>query len=148
MGKNQDPGTGINIPDPQHCFKKLRFLRFRFHNTDVKRSLYTVLYCTVPVDEVLSHGEDGLDAVRIGGQLGLECLVLLVLGLDIGRILDDTWRYHQFHPILAIFGSVPDTDFWNLHDSDPELFCTDLDSVSTSKKMNNNLDFCCLVTFL
>jgi hypothetical protein len=19
MGKNQDPGTGINIPDPQHC---------------------------------------------------------------------------------------------------------------------------------
>ncbi len=20
MGKNQDPGSGINIPDPQHCF--------------------------------------------------------------------------------------------------------------------------------
>jgi hypothetical protein len=19
MGKNQDPGSGINIPDPQHC---------------------------------------------------------------------------------------------------------------------------------
>jgi hypothetical protein len=21
MGKNQDPGSGINIPDPQQCFK-------------------------------------------------------------------------------------------------------------------------------
>ncbi len=21
MGKNQDPGSGTNIPDPQHCFK-------------------------------------------------------------------------------------------------------------------------------
>jgi hypothetical protein len=21
MGKNQDPGSGINIPDPQHCKK-------------------------------------------------------------------------------------------------------------------------------
>jgi hypothetical protein len=21
MGKNQDPGSGINIPDPQHWFK-------------------------------------------------------------------------------------------------------------------------------
>jgi hypothetical protein len=21
MGKNQDPGSGINIPDPQHCYK-------------------------------------------------------------------------------------------------------------------------------
>jgi hypothetical protein len=21
MGKNQDPGSGINIPDPQHCEK-------------------------------------------------------------------------------------------------------------------------------
>ncbi len=44
MGKNQDPGSGINIPDLPHCIilylvpvpvplvKKLRF-RFRFHNT-------------------------------------------------------------------------------------------------------------------
>jgi hypothetical protein len=55
----------------------------------VKRSLHTALYCTVPVDEVLSHGEDGLDAVRIGGKLGLEGLVLLMLRLDIGRILDE-----------------------------------------------------------
>ncbi len=22
MGKNQDPGSGINIPDPPHCFHK------------------------------------------------------------------------------------------------------------------------------
>jgi hypothetical protein len=21
MGKNQDPGSGINIPDPQHCLQ-------------------------------------------------------------------------------------------------------------------------------
>jgi hypothetical protein len=21
MGKNQDPGSGINIPDPQHCIQ-------------------------------------------------------------------------------------------------------------------------------
>jgi hypothetical protein len=26
LGKNQDPGSGINIPDPQHCL--------RIHNTD------------------------------------------------------------------------------------------------------------------
>ncbi len=24
MGKNQDPGSGINIPDPQHCWKVCR----------------------------------------------------------------------------------------------------------------------------
>jgi hypothetical protein len=24
MGKNQDPGSGINIPDPQHCWEKNR----------------------------------------------------------------------------------------------------------------------------
>jgi hypothetical protein len=28
MGKNQDPGSGINIPDPQHCISKISFLRF------------------------------------------------------------------------------------------------------------------------
>jgi hypothetical protein len=22
MGRNRDPGSGINIPDPQHCFSK------------------------------------------------------------------------------------------------------------------------------
>jgi hypothetical protein len=25
MGKNQDPGSGINIPDPQHCCVELFF---------------------------------------------------------------------------------------------------------------------------
>ncbi len=30
MGKNQDPGSGINIPDSPHCrFKKLNFMRIR-----------------------------------------------------------------------------------------------------------------------
>ncbi len=27
MGKNQDPGSGINIPDPQHWFLVVRFLK-------------------------------------------------------------------------------------------------------------------------
>jgi hypothetical protein len=27
MGKNPDPGSGINIPDPQHCFF-FNFVRF------------------------------------------------------------------------------------------------------------------------
>jgi hypothetical protein len=26
MGKNEDPGSGINIPDPQHCFYGFNFL--------------------------------------------------------------------------------------------------------------------------
>ena len=35
MGKNQDPGSGINIPDPQHCGPAIRFcaqlcLRLRY----------------------------------------------------------------------------------------------------------------------
>jgi hypothetical protein len=25
MGKNQDPGSGINIPDPQHCLLDTTF---------------------------------------------------------------------------------------------------------------------------
>jgi hypothetical protein len=33
MGKNLDPGSGINIPDPQHClrvtFKPSIYLRYR-----------------------------------------------------------------------------------------------------------------------
>jgi hypothetical protein len=26
MGKNQDPGSGINIPDPQHCLSNCRII--------------------------------------------------------------------------------------------------------------------------
>jgi hypothetical protein len=29
MGKNQDLGSGINIPDPQHCFKYLLHLLYK-----------------------------------------------------------------------------------------------------------------------
>ncbi len=29
MGKNQDPGSGINIPDPQHCPLAYYLLRIR-----------------------------------------------------------------------------------------------------------------------
>jgi hypothetical protein len=37
MGKNQDPGSGINIPDPQHCINIFKFLfkqkgNFPYHN--------------------------------------------------------------------------------------------------------------------
>ncbi len=27
MGKNQDPGSGINIPDPQHCEHPRKFFQ-------------------------------------------------------------------------------------------------------------------------
>jgi hypothetical protein len=29
MGKNQDPGSGINIPDPQHWKKSVKNLNFK-----------------------------------------------------------------------------------------------------------------------
>jgi hypothetical protein len=41
MGKNQDPGSGINIPDPQHC-----------SNLCLTLELGHVL---VPVDGVVVH---------------------------------------------------------------------------------------------
>ena len=41
------------------------------------------------VNKVLSHGQDHLDSVSVGGQLGLEGLVLLVLGADVSRILQN-----------------------------------------------------------
>jgi hypothetical protein len=28
MGKNQDPGSGINIPNPQHCLKTMKLARY------------------------------------------------------------------------------------------------------------------------
>jgi hypothetical protein len=28
MGKNQDPGSGINIPDPQHCYRDILSLLY------------------------------------------------------------------------------------------------------------------------
>jgi hypothetical protein len=27
MGKNQDPGSGINIPDPPHCWVPLKYFK-------------------------------------------------------------------------------------------------------------------------
>jgi hypothetical protein len=35
MGKNPDPGSGINIPDPQHCWK-LRRVKLRSMETKEK----------------------------------------------------------------------------------------------------------------
>ncbi len=34
MGKNQDPGSGINIPDPQHCWRQVLLIGIR--NSDYK----------------------------------------------------------------------------------------------------------------
>ncbi len=48
MGKNQDPESGINIPDPQHCFrckKKTGRLQIFFSGA-VKRVLFIVLQPT------------------------------------------------------------------------------------------------------
>jgi hypothetical protein len=30
MGKNQDPGSGINIPDPQHCLSEKIYFKFDY----------------------------------------------------------------------------------------------------------------------
>ena len=40
-----------------------------------------------PVNEVLPHGKDGLNSVRVSSQFRLEGLVLLVLRLNVRRIL-------------------------------------------------------------
>jgi hypothetical protein len=43
MGKNQDPGSGINIPDPQHCCR----------NTDV----YLNYFNTIKWREASANGD-------------------------------------------------------------------------------------------
>jgi hypothetical protein len=37
MGKNQDPGSGINIPDPQHCQKLRGASKIKLKNVNKKR---------------------------------------------------------------------------------------------------------------
>ena len=37
MGKNQDPGSGINIPDPQHCQKLRGASKIKLKNLNKKR---------------------------------------------------------------------------------------------------------------
>jgi hypothetical protein len=40
MGKNQDPGSGINIPDPQQCLAEKTnkfFLHCKPYSTDLRR---------------------------------------------------------------------------------------------------------------
>ena len=44
MGKNQDPGSGINIPDPQHCVSRIpdlfhSGLRIQIPNPGVEKVL-------------------------------------------------------------------------------------------------------------
>ncbi len=35
MGKNQDPGSGINIPDPQHCKKDYKITKNKNFKSDI-----------------------------------------------------------------------------------------------------------------
>jgi hypothetical protein len=35
MGKNQDPGSGINIPDPQHCLALIVTKRITVYSINV-----------------------------------------------------------------------------------------------------------------
>jgi hypothetical protein len=43
IGKIQDPGSGINIPDPQHCYKS--FKNVRYFN---KINVYKIVLTQVP----------------------------------------------------------------------------------------------------
>ncbi len=56
MSKNQDPGSGINIPDPQHCKHVFRILNFLNQQSLFRR-----------VEDILKPhlGEGGLDELRI-----------------------------------------------------------------------------------
>jgi hypothetical protein len=51
MGKNQDPGSGINIPDPQHCLQFNPFTVVLYESTRIvgaaqreKSTLLTIKY--------------------------------------------------------------------------------------------------------
>jgi hypothetical protein len=43
MGKNQDPGSGINIPDPQHCPKE------NIQNRTSTKFFFLILWFIFPV---------------------------------------------------------------------------------------------------
>jgi hypothetical protein len=52
LGKNQDPGSGINIPDPQHCYIVLNCSGYG----NCTHPWYAlVVYNTVPTDHQLSQ---------------------------------------------------------------------------------------------
>jgi hypothetical protein len=51
MGKNQDPGSGINIPDPQHC--SVPFYSFLFY-ADMLTYFKAHVLCVYPLGEDLS----------------------------------------------------------------------------------------------
>jgi hypothetical protein len=48
MGKNQDPGSRINIPDPQHCCPQKVFHLMKVHITFCLLSLW---YCFYSISE-------------------------------------------------------------------------------------------------
>jgi hypothetical protein len=43
VGKNQDPGSEINIPDPQHC-PFLSFMEFLFHAFEITYAKIIAVY--------------------------------------------------------------------------------------------------------
>jgi hypothetical protein len=43
MGKNQDPGSGINIPDPQHCLLGVRY-RISLYGTPYPKTIFRNIY--------------------------------------------------------------------------------------------------------
>jgi hypothetical protein len=48
MGKNQDPGSGINIPDPQHCLIPI-LRRFRIIRHQRQAALHSTLFNYTPL---------------------------------------------------------------------------------------------------
>ncbi len=79
MGKNQDPGSGINIPDPQHCLwlSISRILAILFgcwgamHACRSSREYFECLEDTDCRDELFLLPERVLDMDRDGGCRGM-----------------------------------------------------------------------------
>jgi hypothetical protein len=44
IGKNQDPGSGINIPDPQHCKKRQQNPLYRYRYQGMVQYTWTVIF--------------------------------------------------------------------------------------------------------
>ncbi len=87
MGKNQDPGSGINIPDPQHCGFKLSW---------VTQDSFHVWYLTSD-DDVCRDVSEGADMLMVKPGLAY---------LDLVRETKDA---HPHHPLFIY--QVPGTRY-------------------------------------
>jgi len=54
MGKNQDPGSGINIPDPQHCPGPLQLVHWQ---SDALTTRPDLIQCLFPGEQRGVPGE-------------------------------------------------------------------------------------------